>query len=149
MDTDVKFAVAILAAVVLFAGGYRYAAAVYKADIAELREEHARAAKELTDEYRIYENETNERLAQAWESFEQARAESIDLRSDVVRVRDEAARLERRLSTAGDDSCKLERRQLARGASLVQRFAESAERCVRLAQECALEKNAIIRITEK
>ena len=45
--------VAVLAmGVALFVGGYRYAAAIYGEDIAELREDYASRAQQLEEKYR-------------------------------------------------------------------------------------------------
>lgn len=140
---QIKYVAAALAAIFLFVAGYQYAAAQYEADLAELREKHARLSKDLTNEYRIKENAAAKRLAEAWQEVERARAESVDLRADVERVRNQAARLERRLSQAGDGSCSAYREHAARGAELGQRGAALLERCVELASKCSINKDAI------
>lgn len=76
--TWLKYLGAALAAVALFVSGYKYAASIYKAEIAQLREEHALATKELTDEYREKERGQAQQLADAWDKYEKARAESAD-----------------------------------------------------------------------
>ena len=52
-----KWAGAALVAVAIFASGYKYAAAIYEADIADLQAQHALTTKELTDEYRRKEQD--------------------------------------------------------------------------------------------
>ena len=66
--------------------------ALYEADIADIQTQHALALKEKTDEYRSKEQSQAKQLADAWDALERARAESIDLRADVDRVRNEADR---------------------------------------------------------
>lgn len=109
----VKVGVAVLAAIGIFVGGYRYAAALYEADIAQLLKEHALAIKEKTDEYRAKEQEQAKRLASAWDDLENARAESVDLRADVERVRKLADGYRAKLSGTDPDSCDALRERLA------------------------------------
>ena len=71
----------LLCAVGIFVSGYKYAASTYKAEIAQLREEHALATKELTDEYREKERGQAQQLADAWDKYEKARAVSSDCTS--------------------------------------------------------------------
>ena len=85
----------VLAAVSIFSCGYKYAASLYEADIADLQAQHALALKEKTDEYRAKEQSQAKQLADAWDKYEKARAESVDLRADVDRVRNQAAAFER------------------------------------------------------
>ena len=55
--------VAVLAmGVALFVGGYRYAAAIYGEDIAELREDYASRAQQLEEKYREKERATAQSL---------------------------------------------------------------------------------------
>lgn len=77
----------VLAAVSIFSCGYKYAASLYEADIADLQAQHALAIQEKTNEYRAKEQHQAEALVAAWDQLEQARAESVDLRADVDRVR--------------------------------------------------------------
>lgn len=116
--TLVGFAVAAV-----FVAGYRYAAYKYQAQIAEIKAEQALAMKEKTDEYRAKEQSQAKQLADAWDKYEKARAESVDLRADVDRVRQLADRYRTRMSAAGASSCK--------------HFAVRLERCVGLLEEGA------------
>lgn len=98
MNTWLKVATCAVAGFLIFGAGYKYAAALYEADIANLQAQYALAMKEKTDEYRAKEQSQAKQLADAWDALERARAESVDLRDDVERVRNQAAALERKLS---------------------------------------------------
>ncbi len=141
-----KWAAAALAAVVIFVSGYQYAASIYKAEIAQLREEYALATKELTDEYREKERGQAQQLADAWDQLERARAESVDLRADVDRVRNQAAALERKLSRASAASCASERKLLAGCTSLLARGAGLVERCEKVARDSATKHDAVVKL---
>lgn len=117
--------VAVLAmGVALFVGGYRYAAAIYGEDIAELREDYASRAQQLEEKYREKERATAQSLVDAWEARDAALARASDLSGDLDRVRLEADAARRRLSGTTSDTCKLERERLARCSGLVVRGAE-------------------------
>lgn len=91
--------VAVLAmGVALFVGGYRYAAAIYGEDIAELREDYASRAQQLEEKYREKERATAQSLVDAWEARDAALARASDLSGDLDRVRLEADAARRRLS---------------------------------------------------
>lgn len=141
-----KWAAAALAAVVIFVSGYQYAASIYKAEIAQLREEYALATKELTDEYREKERGQAQQLADAWDKYEKARAESVDLRADVDRVRNQAAALERKLSRSSAASCASERKLLAGCTSLLARGASLVERCEKVARDSATKHDAVVKL---
>ena len=121
MSAWLKYAGLAFAAALIFGAGYKYASAIYKEEIAQIRAEHALATKELTDEYRAKEQSQAQQLADAWDQLERARAESVDLRSDVERVRQLADRYRTRMSSSGASSCK--------------HFAERLDRCVGLLYE--------------
>lgn len=144
--TWLKWAGVGLAAAALFVSGYQYAASVYKAEIAQLREEHALATKELTDEYREKERGQAQQLADAWDKYEKARAESVDLRADVDRVRNQAAALERKLSRSSAASCASERKLLAGCTSLLARGASLVERCEKVARDSATKHDAVVKL---
>lgn len=144
--TWLKWAGAALAAAALFVSGYKYAASIYKAEIAQLREEHALATKELTDEYREKERGQAQQLADAWDKYEKARAESVDLRADVDRVRNQAAALERKLSRSSAASCASERKLLAGCTSLLARGASLVERCEKVARDSATKHDAVVKL---
>lgn len=144
--TWLKWAGVGLAAAALFVSGYQYAASVYKAEIAQLREEHALATKELTDEYREKERGQAQQLADAWDKYEKARAESVDLRNDVDRVRKQSAVLERKLSRANTATCASERKLLAGCTRLLARGAGLVERCEKLARDSAAKHDAVVKL---
>lgn len=130
MSTWIKVGVVVLAATALFFGGYRYAAALYQADIDELKASHAMALAEKEKENRANERKQNEALSAAWEEVErqkaelaESRADSGSLRIELERVRVESDSYRKRLSAAGASSCK--------------HFAERLDRCVGLLEEGA------------
>lgn len=147
--TWLKWAGVGLAAAALFVSGYQYAASVYKAEIAQLREEHALATKELTDEYRAKEQEQAKKLAEAWDELENARAESVDLRADVERVRNEADRYLSRLSSADRKSSSSSyQTQVFTCTRLLKESAELLEEGGRMAQEFAIGGETVVRLLE-
>ena len=146
MNTWLKVATCAVAGFLIFGAGYKYAASIYKAEIAQLREEHALATKELTDEYRAKEQSQAQQLADAWDQLERARAESDDLRDDVDRVRNQAAALERKLSRSSAASCASERKLLAGCTSLLARGASLVERCEKVARDSATKHDAVVKL---
>lgn len=147
--TWLKYLGAALAAAALFVSGYKYAASIYKAEIAQLREEHALATKELTDEYRAKEQEQAKKLAEAWDELENARAESVDLRADVERVRNEADRYLSRLSSADRKSSSSSyQTQVFTCTRLLKESAELLEEGGRMAQEFAIGGETVVRLLE-
>lgn len=141
-----KWAGAALAAAALFVSGYKYAAALYEADIADLQAQHALAMKEKTDEYRSKEQSQAKLLADAWDKYEKARAESVYLRADVDRVRLEADRYRARLSAAGTDSCGTVRKRLASCTRLLEEGAGLSAEGSELAERVAARKDAVVKI---
>lgn len=108
MPTWLKIGAVAIAAAALFFGGYRYAAALYQADIDELKASHAMALAEKEKENRANERKQNEALSAAWEEVErqkaelaESRADSGSLRIELERVRVESNRYRKRLSAAG------------------------------------------------
>lgn len=144
--TWLKWAGAALAAAALFVSGYKYAAALYEADIADLQAQHALALKEKTDEYRSKEQSQAKLLADAWDQLERARAESIDLRADVDRVRLEANRYRSRLSAAGTDSCDAVKERLSSCTRLLEEGAGLSAEGSELAERVAAKKDAVVKI---
>lgn len=141
--------VAVLAmGVALFVGGYRYAAAIYGEDIAELREDYASRAQQLEEKYREKERATAQSLVDAWEARDAALARASDLSGDLDRVRLEADAARRRLSGAGPNSCKSCREQLARCSGIVVRGAELVKRGVELSERTAIDKDAVVKIVQ-
>lgn len=144
--TWLKYLGAALAAAAIFVSGYKYAASIYKAEIAQLREEHALATKELTDEYREKERGQAQQLADAWDKYEKARAESVDLRADADRVRIEANRYRARLSAAITDSCDAVKERLASCTRLLEEGAGLSAEGSELAERVAARKDAVVKI---
>lgn len=144
--TWLKWAGAALAAAALFVSGYKYAAALYEADIADMQTQHALAMKEKTDEYRSKEQFQAKQLADAWDQLERARAESVDLRGDVDRVRKLADDYRARLSAAGADSCDALRERLASCTELLSEGAGLSAEGAELSEQIAVRKDAMIRL---
>ena len=138
----------LLCAVGIFVSGYKYAASTYKAEIAQLREEHALATKELTDEYRAKEQSQAKQLADAWDALERARAESVDLRDDVERVRKLADGYRTKLSGTGSDSCDAVRERLASCTELLSEGAGLSAEGADLAERVAARKDAVVKIRQ-
>lgn len=142
----IKCVAAALIGVVLFAGGYQYAAALYGEDIAALREDYATRAQSLEVKYREKERGYAQSLVDAWEARDAALARVDDLGADLERVRKQAADAKRRLSAAGAGTCDAERKQLARCTDLVERGAELVRRGVELSERTAIDKDAVVKI---
>lgn len=130
MSTWIKIGAVVLVSAALFLGGYRFAAALYQADIDELKAAHALALADKEKENRANERKQNEALSAAWEEVErrkaelaESRADSGSLRIELERVRQLADRYRTRMSAAGASSCK--------------HFAVRLERCVGLLEEGA------------
>lgn len=137
-----------LALCVAFAAGYRYSAALYGADIAALREDYATRAQSLEVKYREKERGYAQSLVDAWEARDKALARADDLGADLERVRKQAADARSRLSASSADSCKSEREQLARSAELLERGSVLLDRCVRLSERLAIDKDAVVKIVQ-
>ena len=128
MTTWIKIGAVVLVTAALFLGGYKYAAALYQADIDQLKAEHALALAEKQKEISANASKQNLALAEAWDAYDKAmaelaesRANSGSLRSELERVRHEANSYRARLSTTGANACK--------------HFAERLDRCVGLLSE--------------
>lgn len=143
-----KKGLALIVAVFAFFGGYQYAAALYGEDIAALREDYATRAQSLEIKYREKERTYAQSLVDAWEVRDAALARIDDLTGDVDRVRREADATRRRLSAVTAGSCDAEREQLARCADLLERGAELVRRGVDLSERTAIDKDAVVKITE-
>lgn len=138
--------IAVLAiAVGIFAGGYRYAAAIYGEDIAALREDYAQRAAALQSRYREKEAQNAKKLLAAWEQRDKALSDADSLRDDVERVRREAESARRALSARGGAACATERTQLAEGAAIVADLARDLGACSKLAAELAADKDATLK----
>lgn len=141
-----KYAGLAVAAALIFGAGYKYASAIYKEEIAQIRAEHALATKELTDEYRAKEQSQAQQLADAWDQLEWARAESVDLRSDVERVRELANSYRAKLSRANTSACKHFEVRLGRCAELLREGAGLSVEGAELSGRISAEKDAVVRI---
>ena len=146
MSEWTKVAAFAVAGLLIFGTGYKYAASVYEAELARLREEHAIATKELTDEYREKERSQAQQIADAWDQLERARAESADLRADVDRVRDEANRYRAELSRANPDSCTPLRKRLARCAELLSEGSDLSVEGASLSQRVSGKHDAVVKL---
>ena len=130
MSFWIKFGAVAVMAVGLFLGGYKYAAALYQADIDAMKAEHALALAEKQKEISANASKQNSALVEAWEEVEKRRAELAEsrvdrasLRVELERVRIEADRYKSRLSATRANTCK--------------HFEERLERCVGLLEESA------------
>lgn len=141
-----KFIGAAALALSAFIVGYRYAAALYSADIAALREDYATRASALEEKYRAKEQENARAVVAAWEERDRARRDAVRLDGDLERVRDEASALRRQLSRAPADPCTPCRSSLAECAGLLARGSELLERGANLAQEVAADKDAVVEL---
>lgn len=146
MNTWLKVATCAVAGFLIFGAGYKYAAALYEADIAEMQAQHALALKKKNDEYRTKEQSQAKQLADAWDALERARAESVDLRADVNRVRSEADRYRAELSRANPDSCTPLRKRLARCAELLSEGAGLSVEGAGISQRIAGKHDAVIKL---
>lgn len=128
MATWIKIGAAVFAAVAIFFGGYRYAAALYQSDIDQLKAEHAMALAAKEREYRANQSKQISAYAEAIDQLEkksaelaESRADSGSLRIELERVRNLADSYRARMSSSGASSCK--------------HFAERLDRCVGLLYE--------------
>lgn len=128
MSTWIKIGAVAIAAAALFFGGYRFAAALYQADIDAMKADHALALADKEKEARANERKQSEALSQAWDEVEkrkaelaESRADSGSLRLELERVRVQSDHYRKRLSAASASSCE--------------HFAERLDRCVGLLYE--------------
>ena len=140
MTTWIKTGAVAIAAAAFFIGGYKYAAALYSEDIAQMREQAATA---------MAKQEKALALSEAMDQLAAARAESIDLRGDVERVRKLADSYRARLSAASTDSCDALRERLAGCTKLLEESAELCEEGARLSGEVAAKKDALASIIKE
>lgn len=134
----------LLGAAALFVGGYQYAAALYGADLAALREDYATRAQALEEKYREKERQNAAAVVAAWEERDRALASATDLSDELGRVRIEAERTRRELSRTRGDSCDAVRAELSTCTSLLERSAELLARGSRLVEQAAIEKGCAI-----
>ena len=148
MASWMKAAGSVAAGVGIFVAGYQYAAALYGQDIAELREDYATRAQALEAKYREKERTYAQSLVEAWEVRDAALARASDLSGDLERVRKQSAAARRRLSATAAGPCKSCEEQLARSTGIIERGAVLLQRCVRLSQRVAIDKDAVVKIAD-
>ena len=149
----IKIGVAAFAAIALFVGGYRYAAALYQADIDELKSAHAMALAAKEKENRANERKQNEALSAAWEEIEkrkselaESRADSGNLRLELERVRIESDRYRSRLSEASTNPCKHFAVRLDRCVGILEEGAGLAAEGASLSQRIAGKHDALAKV---
>ena len=153
MSTWIKIGAVAIAAAALFFGGYRYAAALYQADIDELKASHAMALAEQEKENRANERKQTDALAKAWEEVErqkadlaQSRADSGSLRVELERVRNLADSYRARLSAAGSSACKHFAVRLDRCVGLLYEGTGLAAEGAEISQRVAGKHDALVRM---
>lgn len=153
MSTWIKIGAVVLVAAALFLGGYRFAAALYQADIDELKASHAMALAEKEKENRANERKQNEALSAAWEEVErqkadlaQSRADSGSLRLELERVRVQSDSYRKRLSAAGANSCKNFAVRLERCVGLLEEGSELSEEGASLSQRISGKHDALAKV---
>lgn len=153
MSTWIKIGAVVLVAAALFLGGYRFAAALYQADIDELKASHALALVEKEKENRANERKQNEALSAAWEEVErqkadlaQSRADSGSLRLELERVRNLTDSYRKRLSEAGANPCKNFAVKLERCVGLLEEGSELSEEGASLSQRIAGKHDALAKV---
>lgn len=148
MSAWLKPAAALLAALIAFGAGCRYSAAQADAEISALKEDYATRARALEEKYRESEALANAKLRAAWEERDIALAHASDLSADLERVRKQSDAARRRLSAAAGGTSDAERKQLARSAELLERGSVLLDRCVRLSERLAIDKDAVVKIVQ-
>lgn len=153
MSTWIKIGAVVFVAAALFLGGYRFAAALYQADIDEMKASHALALVEKEKEARANERKQSEALSQAWEEVErqkadlaESRADSGNLRIELERVRVESDRYRKRLSQASASACKHFAVRLDRCVGLLSEGSGLASEGAELSQRLSGKHDALARI---
>ena len=153
MSFWIKFGAVAVMAIGLFLGGYKYAAALYQADIDAMKAEHALALAEKEKEYRANERKQLEAVAQAWDDYEkekaklaESRADRASLRVELERVRNLADGYRSRLSEASANRCKHFEERLARCVGLLEEGTGLATEGAELSQRVSSKKDAVVRI---
>lgn len=153
MSTWIKIGAVAIAAAAFFLGGYRFAAALYQADIDELKAAHALALADKERENRANERKQTDALAKAWEEIEkrkaelaESRADSGSLRLELERVRVESDRYRKRLSATGASSCKHFAVRLDRCVGLLSEGTGLAAEGAELSQRIAGKHDALARV---
>lgn len=158
--TWLKWAGAALAAIGIFVSGYKYAASIYQAEIAEIEKNHALALAEKTAELRANESKQMEAVTTVWEEYEKTKAELTksratagNLRIELERMRNAADRNLDRLPQTSANPCKHFEERYARcvgllkeGGSLSVRGSDLASEGAGLLGEVAAKKDAVVKI---
>lgn len=151
--TWIKIGVVAVAVAAVFLGGYRFAAALYQADIDALKAAHALALADKEKEARANERKQADALAKAWEEVErqkaelaESRADSGSLRLELERVRQLADRYRTRMSSAGANPCKHFAVRLERCVGLLEEGSSLSEEGASLSQRVAGKHDALVRM---
>lgn len=153
MSFWIKLGAVAVVAIGLFLGGYKYAAALYQADIDQLKAEHAMALAEKQKEISANASKQNQALSEAWDAYDQAmaelaesRANSGSLRSELDRVRNLADGYRARLPTTGANPCKHFEERLGRCAELLREGSGLSVEGAELSGRISAKKDAVVRI---
>ncbi len=153
MSTWIKIGAVAVAVAAVFFGGYRFAAALYQADIDELKAAHALALADKERENRANERKQTDALAKAWEEIEkrkaelaESRADSGSLRLELERVRVQSDSYRKRLSAAGANPCKHFAVRLERCVGLLEEGSGLAAEGAELSQRVAGKHDALARV---
>lgn len=153
MSTWIKIGAVAVAVAAVFFGGYRFAAALYQADIDELKASHAMALAEKEKEHRANERKQSEALSQAWDEVEkrkaelaESRADSGSLRIELERVRVQSDSYRKRLSEARASACKHFAVRLERCVGLLEEGSGLAAEGAELSQRVAGKHDALARV---
>ena len=153
MSTWIKIGAVAIAAAALFLGGYRFAAALYQAEIDEMKAAHAMALADKEKEARANERKQSEALSKAWDEVEkrkaelaESRADSGNLRIELERVRVQSDRYRKRLSAAGASACKHFAVRLERCVGLLEEGSGLATEGAELSQRVAGKHDALVRM---
>ena len=151
--TWMKIGAVAFAAAAFFFGGYRFAAALYQSDLAELKAAHALALAEKQKENLANERKQMEALSQAWDDFEKAkadlaesRADSASLRIELERVRQLTERHRAGLSSASANPCKHFEERLDRCVGLLEEGAGLVAEGAELSQRVSSKHDAAVKI---
>ena len=143
-----KGVVAVIVAALVFGAGWEAASVRFERDIAVERQQFAERTKVLEETYREKERQQSTKLAEAWSEVDRARADADALRTASARMQFELSEANRRLSESARHSGDACTQRLAECVCFVQRFDEIAGRSVGLAQDIAVKKDAIVKITQ-
>lgn len=133
--TYLKIAGALLAVLLAFGGGYRYAVALYEKDAAELREAEAVARADMG-------RKQYAKMVEALDALAGLRGELADARADAERVRRAAEVRERRASAS---ACSAERAAVSACEGLLRESVGLLAEGRELLQEAAGVHDAVTR----